>query len=264
MTKICVAGATGRMGSILIQEAYNIGYEVVGAVTASNDPALGKTLKNLGIYDSNVEVVSPNKIEDAVKKADVYFSFTTPEAELQNIPQITHLGVPIIIGTTGFTKEQEKKIHSTVSGKVPTIIASNFALGINLLLKIINVCELLPVDYNFTIIEGHHIGKKDAPSGTAKKLGEKISKIRGYNKTIHGREGVSPRSETELEILSFRGGGLPGVHEIIINGPHEMIKIEHLAFSRRVFAQGALFAAEWLIKRKKPEIFTMEDVFGNY
>jgi 4-hydroxy-tetrahydrodipicolinate reductase len=263
MTEICVAGATGRMGSALIKEAYDRGYKIVGAVAASNDRAIGKTLKEVGLCDSNTTIVSPEEIRDAVKKAKAHLSFTTPEAELQNLPRIIDLSVPLIIGTTGFTKEQEEKIRSIVSGKVPTIIAPNFALGINLLFKNITEFKLLPADYDFSIVEGHHVGKIDAPSGTAKKIGEIISRMRGYTKTLYSRAGSSSRSKEEIEILSFRGGGLPGIHEIIINGPHETIRIEHLAFSRKVFAQGALFATEWLIRRKEPKIFTMEDVLRN-
>ncbi|RJS79389.1 4-hydroxy-tetrahydrodipicolinate reductase, partial [Candidatus Bathyarchaeota archaeon] len=85
---------------------------------------------------------------------------------------------------------------------------------------------------------------------------------RGYSKIVYGREGLNPRRPGELEILSVRAGGVPGIHNIIIAGLHEMIRIEHTAFSRRVFAQGALYAAEWVLRQNKPGVYTMEDVLG--
>ncbi|MCD6089582.1 4-hydroxy-tetrahydrodipicolinate reductase, partial [Candidatus Bathyarchaeota archaeon] len=101
-----------------------------------------------------------------------------------------------------------------------------------------------------------------APSGTAKKLGELVSEARGYSSIIHGREGISVRKPGELEVLSVRAGGIPGIHEVIVAGPHEMIRIEHTAFSRSVFAQGALYAAEWVSKQTEPGIYSMDDVLG--
>jgi 4-hydroxy-tetrahydrodipicolinate reductase len=85
--------------------------------------------------------------------------------------------------------------------------------------------------------------------------------MRGYTKIVQGREGVSPRSSDELEMFSIRGGGITGIHEVIIAGPHEMIRIEHTAFSRSVFSQGVLYAAEWLMHQREPKIYTMDDVF---
>lgn len=261
MIKLCVAGATGRMGGTLITDAHAKGVETVGAIAAADDPKQGKTLKELGLCDSEVIVVSPSQLDKAVKEADIYVSFSTPEAEVSNLPLVAKLGKRIIMGTTGLTKDQMEKIHSAVHGKVPAVFAPNFALGVNLLFKIVKTCKLLPPDYSFSIIEAHHIGKKDAPSGTAIKLGRTVAEMRGYTKTVHGRDGVSPRSPTELETFSIRGGGITGIHEIVIAGPHEMIRIEHTAFSRSVFSQGVLYAVEWLMRQREPKIYTMDDVF---
>ena len=100
------------------------------------------------------------------------------------------------------------------------------------------------------------------PHGTAKKLGEIVAKVRGYSKTVSGREGISPRQPQELEITSLRAGDIAGIHSLIVAGPNEMLRIEHTAFSRNVFAQGAVYAAEWISKQTKPEIYTMADVLG--
>ena len=259
---ICVAGATGRMGRTLLQEAASRGFNIVGAVASPGNPNLGKSLSEVGICASDVEIVGPSDLEEAVREADVYLTFTTPKAEVSNLPIVADLGKRIVMGTTGFTDEQMRVIKEAVSGKVPAVFSPNYALGVNILFKLIKVLGLFPPEYDFSIIEAHHTGKRDAPSGTAKKLGEIVSSLRGYKNIVHGREGLSPRRPDELEILTVRAGGIPGIHTLIISGPHEMIRIEHTAFSRRVFAQGALYAAEWIYRQDKPGIYTMDDVLG--
>ncbi len=260
--KICVAGATGRMGSTLIKEALNRGgFEVVGAVAAPGEETVGKTLFELGIANLNLKVVGADRLEEALRNAEIYISFTTPQAEVSNIPIVAKHGIKIVMGTTGLNDEQKRIVEEAVRGKVPAIFSPNFSLGINILFKIISqLCKILPSGYDVSIVEAHHKGKIDAPSGTAEKILDIISSIRGYKEKIHGRMGVSRRKPEEIEVFSVRGGGIPGIHELIVAGSHEMIKIEHLAFSRSVFAQGALYAAEWLYKQKEPKIYSMEDV----
>lgn len=260
MLEICVAGATGRMGRTLISEAVDRGFQVVGAVVAHGEASIGKTLEEVGICRSSVRIVGPDLLSKAVESADVYMTFTTPSAEVKNLPVVAELGKRIVMGTTGHTEEQMAKIREAVSGRVPAVFSPNFALGVNVLFQLARVCGTLPPEYDFSITEIHHTGKKDAPSGTARKLGEVVSSSRGYSKRVHGRQGLSPRKPGELEVLSLRAGGVPGVHDLVIAGPHEMIRIEHTAFSRRVFAQGALYAAEWLCKQREPRIYSMEEV----
>jgi len=260
MLRFCVAGASGRMGSTLIKEAVNRGYRIVGAVAAPDDVAVGKSLAEAGVCGSDIKIVGPTHLREAAELADVYISFTSPAAEVSNLPVVADLGKHIVMGTTGFTDEEMGKVRKAVSGKVPAVFAPNFALGVNIFFKLAQLCKAFPPDYDFSITEIHHTGKKDAPSGTAKKLGEIVSEARGYSKVVHGREGLSPRAPKELEVLSLRAGGVPGVHNLIIAGPHEMLRIEHTAFSRNVFAQGALYAAEWVYKQTKPGIYSMADV----
>jgi len=262
MIKICVAGAAGRMGGTLLREAVARGFEIVGAVEAPGNVNIGKTLSEAGICSSDARIYSAENLEEAVREADVYLSFTTPEAEVSNIPVVADLGRRIVMGTTGLTDEQMRIVREAIIGKVPAVISPNYAIGVNIIFKMIKTLRFLPSDYDFSIIEVHHTGKKDAPSGTAKKLGGLISEIRGYSSVVHGREGISIRKPGELEILSVRAGGVPGVHDIVIAGPHEMIRIEHTAFSRSVFAQGALYAAEWVSRQTKPGVYSMEDVLG--
>jgi len=262
MIKICVAGAAGRMGSTLIKEAVARGFTIVGAVEGKGNPNVGKTLREAGICNLDIKIVDPSHLEDAVKEADVYISFTTPEAEVANLPVVASLGKRIVVGTTGLTVEQMQKIREAISGKVPAVISPNYAIGVNIMFQLSKTLARLPLDYDFSITEVHHTGKKDAPSGTAKKLGEIISEARKYTMTVYGREGINPRKPGELEILSVRAGGVAGIHDIIAAGPHEMIRIEHTAFSRSVFAQGALYASEWICRQTKAGLYSMEDVLA--
>jgi len=262
MLKLCVAGAAGKMGSTVIREAVAKGHQIIGAVEAPNNPCIGKSLRELGICVSDTRIVGSDRISEAARDADVYVTFTMPAAEVQNIPAVVELGKRIILGTTGFTEEQTRQVRNVVSGRVPAVFSPNYSVGVNILFKLAQALKAFPPEYNFSITEIHHTGKKDAPSGTAKKLGEIIANTRGYSKTVYGREGISPRQPEELEITALRVGGVPGIHDLIVAGPHEMLRIEHTAFSRSVFAQGAVYAAEWISKQNQPKIFSMEDVLG--
>jgi len=262
MLKLCVAGASGRMGNAVIREAASKGIEIVGATEAPSNVCLGRSLRELGISDSSTRILSAAQTGKAVATADVYVSFTTPEAEIQNVPVVASLGKRIVLGTTGFTADQNQVIREAMQGKVPAVFSPNFSVGVNVFFGLAQMLKAFPADYDFSISEVHHTGKKDAPSGTAKRLGEIVAAARGYSKTVSGREGLDPRLPGELEISALRVGGVPGIHDLIVAGPHEMLRIEHTAFSRSVFAQGAVYAAQWLSQQSEPRIFTMEDVLG--
>jgi 4-hydroxy-tetrahydrodipicolinate reductase len=264
MLKLCVAGAAGRMSNAVIQEAVAKGHQIVGAVEASSSPAVGKSLKELGICDSETRIVSPDHLSEAARDADVYVTFTAPTADVVNVPLVASLGKRIILGTTGFTEEQNRTLRQAVEGRVPAVFSPNYSVGINILFKLAQALKAFPQEYTFSISEFHHTGKKDAPSGTAKKLGQIITDVRGYKRTVYGREGLSPRQPEELEITALRAGGVPGIHDIIVAGPYEMLRIEHTAFSRSALAQGAVYAAEWISRQQQPRIFSMEDVLGLY
>ena len=262
MLKFCVAGAAGRMGNAIIAEANAKGHQIVGATEAPNTPCVGKSLRELGICNSDTKILSSDRLSEAAKDADVYVSFTMPTAEVINIPTVANLGKRIILGTTGFNPEQNRQVVAAMSGKVPAVFSPNYSVGVNILFKLTEALKAFPQGYDFSINEIHHTGKKDAPSGTAKKLGEIVANVRGYKKTVSGREGISPRQPEELEITALRAGGVPGIHDLIVAGPYEMLRIEHTAFSRNVFAQGAVYAAEWLSKQNEQKVFTMADVLG--
>jgi 4-hydroxy-tetrahydrodipicolinate reductase len=260
MTKLCVAGATGKMGSILIQEACKQDFEIVGAIAAPDDKGINSSLMDLGLCNSDIIVTDSSELMDAVLEADVYVTFTTPLSELYNLPLVADLGKRIVMGTTGFQKDQIKILEEQISKKVPAVFEPNFSLGMNVFFRMANNCGGFPQNYDFSIIEIHHTEKEDSLSGTAKKLGNIISDLRQYTKNVHGRTSLKHRTPEELEISSLRIGGIPGIHELLIGGPHEIMRIEHTVFSRKVFAQGALYAAEWICNQDRPGIYSLTDI----
>jgi len=260
--KLCVAGAGGRMGAAIIQEARAKGIPTVGAIEHENHEQLGQTLSEMGITDSSARLNPPNKLSESLRDADIFISFTVPAADVVNVPIAANMGKRIILGTTGFTADQNRQVIAAMSGKVPAVFSPNYSVGVNILFKIAEQLKAFPAGFDVSLSEIHHTGKKDAPSGTAKKLEAIVSQARGYSKTVYGREGISPRQPSELESMAIRAGGVPGVHDIIVAGPNEMLRIEHLAFTRNVFAQGAVIAAEWLSKQTEPKVYMMADVLG--
>lgn len=261
MLNLCIAGI-GRMGKAIIHEAVAKGHQISGAIEAPSCPVIGKTLRELGICNSDTKILSSEQIREAVQNADVFISFSAPAADLVNIPIVVDLGKRIILGTTGFTPEQTTQITTLMRGKVPSVFSPNYSIGVNILFKLAENLRAFPAGYDVSLSEIHHTGKKDAPSGTAKKLEQIISQTRNYSKTVYGREGVSPRQPAELESVAIRAGGVPGIHDVIVAGPNEMLRIEHTAFSRDVFAQGAVTAAEWIVKQKESKIYSMDNVLG--
>lgn len=260
MVNLCIAGASGRMGRAVIHEAIERNHQIVGAITSPQNENIGRTLKESGLGISATTFVSANRIVEALERAEIFISFTNPQAELENLPQVAALDIPMVIGTTGFTNEEFSLLQEEIPESARVIFSPNFSLGINFLFKLTTYFEAIPSTYDISITESHHSQKQDSPSGTAKRLCELISASRNYSKLVHGREGISPRNPEELEVFSIRNGGIPGQHTIHIGGSHEVLRLEHLAFSRDVFAQGALYAAEWLYNQSTPGIYSMEDV----
>jgi 4-hydroxy-tetrahydrodipicolinate reductase len=257
--RICIAGAAGRMGST-VARAVAPPFVVSGAVESASNPNVGMTLKAVGSANSDIVIESATGIEKAARDCDVFLSFTSPEAELANLPLVVGMKKPVVVGTTGFTPEQWKMLRSIVK-PVPAVVTSNFSIGATFLCALTAELASLPASFDFSIMEAHHRGKRDAPSGTASSLAEIIRNKRGYTKTVYGRSGISPRAEGELDILSLRGGGIPGQHVVLVAGEFEMIKLEHTVFSRTVFAEGALLAARW-VARQKPGFYGMKEVLG--
>jgi len=247
------------MGSVVARESATR-FQIVGAVAAQSDPAVGRSLRSLNIAPADVIVSPPTDIVKAAEDCDVYISFTNPEAELTNLPALVAMRKPLVIGTTGFTEDQKGRFESIIT-PVPAVVSSNFSIGANYLLALAAFISNLPEDFDFSIIEAHHSLKTDSPSGTAKRLIDIISARRGYTSVVSGRSGLSKRTRHELEAFSVRAGGIPGIHLVLASGSHEFIKLEHNVFSRSAFAEGALLAARWVIGRR-PGIYSMAQVLG--
>jgi len=261
--KLTIIGATGRMGSLIAREASPDRFEVVGAVAAPGDPNLGKTLRELGSGGSSGRISPPAQLGECLRKSDACISFTDAQAEASNIKAVASAGIPYVSGTTGLTPQQRRDVESALAGKLPAVIASNFSVGANFLIAMAAALKALPKGYDVSIVEAHHSGKADAPSGTALSIAGEVSRARGYSKTVSGRTGASKRVSDELEVVSLRGGGTPGIHTVHAFGPQEMITLEHLAFSRSAFALGALHAAEWVSEKgREKKIYGMADVLG--
>ena len=184
---------------------------------------------------------------DALGGADVAVEFTTPTAAPRNVRQVVESDCPIVVGTTGWY-EQLPDVSAFVTEHGGSLLtASNFSLGVNVFEQIVETAARLlgrAPSFDAQIIETHHAAKKDAPSGTAATLGRTASAAWG-----RGRD---------IPITSVRVGSVPGTHEFLFDAPFEQIRLEHMARDRRVFAEGALVAAEWLIGRRG--VFTMKDV----
>lgn len=249
------------MGATLLGAASSEHFEISGAIDASTSK-VGRSLTELGLRNDDLRIQSPSSLKTVLEASDVCLSFTTPDAELQNVPVVASSGKPLVLGTTGFSQAQRDKIEGTLRGSVPAVVSSNFSVGANMLFALSASLKRLPENFDVSILEMHHSGKADAPSGTALRIAEIVSAARGYTEKVYGRSGISKRKREELEISALRGGGTPGEHIVYAFGPHEMLKVEHLSFSRSAFAQGALMAAEWAVKMKKPGIYSMLDVLG--
>jgi len=259
--RLCIVGADGRMGQEIIR-AMDPGFSLSGAITHRGSPNEGKTLGDLHLPHHEVRITGPETLSEILARSDVYLSFTTPEAEAANIPIAAGSGRKIVMGTTGISIEQMAAIRSAVEGKTEAVFASNFSVGINFIAGLLSRIKHLPASYDISLAEIHHTGKTDSPSGTALYLSDIIKTARGYSKDVHGRSGKGKRASDEMEIVTMRAGGVPGVHDVIIAGPNEMIKIEHTAFSRKVFAEGALLASRWLMGVNDRKVHSMRDVLG--
>ena len=156
MLRFCVAGASGRMGNAIISEATATGHEIVGAIEAPNSPSIGRSLRELGITNSDTKIFSSDRVSEAVRDADVYISFTVPAAELVNIPIVANLGKRIILGTTGFNPEQNRQVIEVMSGKVPAVFSPNYSVGVNILFKLAEALKAFPQGYDFSLSEIHH------------------------------------------------------------------------------------------------------------
>jgi 4-hydroxy-tetrahydrodipicolinate reductase len=241
-TQIIIYGATGKMGKALIEcIAHNEKLNLLGA---------------LGSHDT---------IDTILNASDVVIDFTTIEATLSLVEKCVAARKPLVIGTTGHSKEARAKIESA-SKSIPLIFSPNYSIGVNTLFWLTRkATAILGPSYDAEIVELHHRFKKDAPSGTARRLAEIVAEVRNvdYEKEVHhGRCGITgERTSSEIGIHALRAGDAIGEHTLFLGTSGERLELTYRASSREAYATGALRAAEWLCN-KEPGHYDMEDVLG--
>jgi 4-hydroxy-tetrahydrodipicolinate reductase len=242
MLRIIITGAKGRMGQALL-------------TCAARNPELGIT----GQVDAGGDLRS--MIEDT----DVVIDFSSHEATAGFAAICASHKKAMVIGTTGHT-EAEKSAIKKLKSKIPIVMASNYSTGVNTLFWLSRkAAEILGAEFDIEILEMHHRLKKDAPSGTAATLAEILADVRKQQlgRVIrHGREGiVGERTAEEIGMHALRGGDVVGDHTVIFAANGERVELTHKASSRETFANGALRAAQWVV-RQKPGLYDMQDVLG--
>jgi len=260
--KLIVIGAAGRMGKRIISLAIESGrFDIIAAMERKNHPDIGK---DAGLV-AQVEPINVKLDSIYPVGADVAIDFSQPEAADVTIGYCADNNVAIVLGTTGLSDAQRKKIKAA-SAKTPIMYATNMSVGMNVLFSLVGkVANMLGEEYDIEIIEQHHRFKKDAPSGSALTLAENICKATGRDfpqALTHGRSGKDAlRQKVDIGMHAVRAGDITGKHEVIFSTLGETVTISHTAHSRDTFARGALRAAEWLIG-KKPALYSMADILG--
>lgn len=256
MIRVTVAGIAGRMGqsiATLLPDFPDLtltgGTVRPGAETPS--------LSIAGLAEPRVVA----RLEELLDETDVVIDFTRPDATMEHVRLCAGAGRAIVIGTTGLDQAQRDELRE-FSQQIPVFFAPNTSLGIAALHAVLPVLLDYLEGYDVEIIERHHSGKVDAPSGTALSLAEAVAG--GFGVALNdaarfGRQGVMPRQPGEIGIHAVRGGGNAGEHELILSGPEEEVAISHRAFSRSAYARGALRAATFVAGRE-PGFYTMSDL----
>jgi len=265
MIKVLVAGAGGRMGGRIVaalegQEGIALG----GAFEKKGHLAVGQDAGSVaGIGSKGLPVV--DRLESIIDSGDVVIDFTDPEATLRHVELAAAQEKAMVIGTTGMEAGQKEELDKAAR-KIPIVFAPNTSVGVNLLFKVLSdVAPILGDAYDVEIVESHHRFKKDAPSGTARKMAEVVASSLGRDLeevAVYGRSGmVGERKKEEIGIFSMRGGDVVGEHTVIFAGLGDRVEFTHRAHSRDTFAQGAVRAARWVAGRV-PGLYDMMDVLG--
>ncbi len=265
MVRIAVAGAMGRMGNRIIALSREFeSIKLTGAFERKGHKDVGK---DIGALAGIGEICAPlqDGIEKVLDQSDIIIDFTQTSSTLGHLRAASSKGKAMVIGTTGFTKEEMESIKEMCK-EIPVVLAPNMSIGVNLLLKVLkDVAKVLGDDYDIEIIEAHHRMKKDAPSGTAMKMAQVIADAINRNLdevAVYARKGmIGERTKKEIGIQTVRAGDIVGEHTVLFGGLGERIEIAHKASSRDTFARGALKAALW-VYGKNAGLYDMQDVLG--
>lgn len=262
--RIAIAGASGRMGQMLIEAVRAADdCELGGALDLTTSQAIGVDATAFLGQVSGVPITADLGL--GLKNAHVLIDFTRPEGTLAHLRACCELGVNVVIGTTGFSDAQKAEI-AAAARDIAIVMAPNMSVGVNVTLKLLEMAaKALSTGYDIEIIEAHHRHKVDAPSGTALKMGEVIADALGRNLkdcAVYAREGVTgERDPSSIGFATIRGGDIVGDHTVLFAGTGERIEITHKSSSRATYAQGSLRAARFLT-HKKTGLFDMFDVLN--
>lgn len=237
MIKLAVSGCQGRMGQRITQLALaDSELQIKTLLERPDHPQINEKVHDITIQSSL----------SALKGCDVLIEFTTPTSTLEHLEFCRQNAIKMVIGTTGLSPSEVEQIKNA-SKSIAIVFAYNMSIGVNILFKLAQqLAQATPDNYSVKIVEAHHVHKKDAPSGTAKTLSEKI-------------QGSSTKKIDSIQ--SIREGEIIGDHKVIFESPDDTITIEHHAKTRDIFVKGALVAAKFLHNKNKG-LFTMQDVLG--
>ena len=262
--KIAVAGASGRMGQMLI-DAIRVADDCIlsGALDIADSPAIGQDAGAL--LGKPTGVVITADLRQGLQGSAALVDFTRPEGTLQHLKVCRELGVSAVVGTTGFSDAQKAEI-AILAQDMAIVMAPNMSVGVNVTLKLLEMAaKALSTGYDIEIVEAHHRHKVDAPSGTALKMGEVIASALGRDLkdcAVYAREGVTgERDPSSIGFATIRGGDIVGDHTVLFAGIGERIEISHKSSSRATYAQGSLRAVRFLAGQKAG-LFDMFDVLA--
>jgi 4-hydroxy-tetrahydrodipicolinate reductase len=262
--KIAVAGASGRMGQMLIEGILGADDCLLsGALDLVGSSAIGLDAGAGSGKLTGVTIMAD--LHAGLQESAVLIDFTRPEGTLQHLKVCRDLGVAAVIGTTGFTPSQKAEI-AAMSRDMAIVMAPNMSVGVNVTLKLLEMAATaLSTGYDIEIVEAHHRHKVDAPSGTALKMGEVIAGALGRDLkdcAVYAREGVTgERDPSSIGFATIRGGDIVGDHTVLFAGIGERIEISHKSSSRATYVQGSLRAVRFLAGHQTG-LFDMFDVLG--
>ncbi|MEX2680066.1 MAG: 4-hydroxy-tetrahydrodipicolinate reductase [Candidatus Sigynarchaeota archaeon] len=272
--KLAILGADGAMGRIIAGiVAGDPDMQLVGAFTEPDAPTIGTDIGALiGKKAIGTKIEDSTGLDKKIKacKPDVVIDFTVAKATEENAPVVVKNGIKMVIGTTGLSQKfLDDFKHLVEKHDAPSIIASNFSVGMNLFMKVVGDIATALQGWDTEVIEAHHNRKKDAPSGTALTIADIIAA--SWNKKLddiakYGRpKGPCPRAKgmAELGIHAIRAGDIVGDHTVLFAGAGERIELKHVAHDRSCFASGAVKAAKFLVtSAKEPRLYSMREVLG--
>jgi 4-hydroxy-tetrahydrodipicolinate reductase len=261
---IAIAGASGRMGRMLIEAVQGTPeVRLAGALDRAGSPSLGQDAAAFSGKPAGVAIESD--LAKGLAGAQVLIDFTRPEGTLEHLAYCAEHGIKMVIGTTGFD-EAGKAAIAEAAKKTAIVFAPNMSVGVNVTLKLLQLAaKNLNTGYDIEIIEAHHRHKVDAPSGTALKMGEVVAEALGRDLkdcAVYAREGVTgPRDPSSIGFATIRGGDIIGDHTVLFAADGERIEISHKSSSRVSYANGSVRAARFLAD-KSVGLFDMNDVLS--